>query len=118
MTLVRWALVCLGLIYLLTQSGVLSPLRGAIMRPISRIPWAGTYLVTLVYCPACIGFWVGCAVQYFLYLWTLAWGLRGVVESGIAAMAVGAIWNLWARQDIAKQLMKEVFPPKAEGDNG
>ena len=83
---VRWALIVLGLVYLVTESAIFAPV---------RVPFARRHVLaeTLIYCPSCTGFWVGLCVA--LWSWPAFHGALSVVESGIAAMALGALWSVW-----------------------
>ena len=83
----RWMLLVLGVIYLITGASILAPLRQAALK---LHPITGT----LAYCSACTGFWVG----FF------SWGLFPVsapsqnttpFESALAAMVLGALWNVY-----------------------
>lgn len=81
---VRWALVVLGCIYLVTEASIATPVR-------VRIAVLHPLLEALIYCPACSGFWLGLSLCRF-------WGplsFSTAVASGLAAMALGAIWSSW-----------------------
>lgn len=93
--LVRWVLLNLSVIYLITTATIASPFRMALAK-------RSKFLQSLIYCPACVGFWIGLA---FYGYWPLDGQVLGAVqsptvykilESGAAAMALGAIWANWA----------------------
>lgn len=108
MELLRWLLVLMGLVYFFTESALWGPVRIALVeRPDGgqRLGWR-----VLVYCRSCTGFWVGCALGalgYWPFAWPqgaplwATWAQAGVaaVESGAAAMAVGAMWTFVAPSD-------------------
>lgn len=81
--LLRWALLMLGLIYLATESTIFALPRMVLVN--RHVAWA-----TLLYCPACMGFWLG-----LLTGWLDLWPFPGVaaIQSGIAGVAVGALWG-------------------------
>lgn len=87
--LIAWVLLELGLVYLITESMIFSPLRMALAR-------SSMFLAGLLYCPACAGFWVGLALG-LLGAWPealLRSDLR-LLEPAIAGVAVGALWGSW-----------------------
>ncbi len=83
LALLRFTLLLWGFVYLVTQSFLLRPVRILFSR----------YLFTamLVYCPACTGAWIGIAIASQLP-WSTAPYLQ-MIESGLASMALGAIWG-------------------------
>lgn len=84
--LIRWALVVLGLVYFFTESAIFAFTRIAIAR-------RGMLLATFIYCPSCTGFWIGLGLGAWLWPYGVVdvpWTQVG--ESGVAAMALGAIW--------------------------
>jgi len=92
--LVRWALLTLGLVYLTTESAIFSPVRVALAR-------RALLLETLLYCPACSGFWLGLVTSW---AWPgEVWWLR-LAESATAGIALGALWGavhsspMWAAE--------------------
>lgn len=86
--LIRWTLLAMGLTYALTEAAIFAPLRLMV-----RYGWKNPWLTTLVYCRACTGFWVGLALGAFdVWPFVGTWSL----ESAVAAMALGAIWNAFA----------------------
>lgn len=78
----QWALLVLGLTYLVTEAGITAPIRV----PLGA---ASDVLFMLLTCRQCAGFWVG-AVLGACGLYPLATGLWVVVASGTAAM--GLMW--------------------------
>jgi hypothetical protein len=84
MDLARYALLVLGCTYIVSQSTIGSSLRQAVAQ-------IHAILATLIYCPACTGFWVGVV---FYQAWPFA-GPMQMVESGLAACAIGAMWGAW-----------------------
>jgi hypothetical protein len=80
--LIQWALVVLGVIYFVTESVIFGPVRVTLTR-------GSVFRSTLLYCPACMGFWVGVASGF---LQPALW--QNPVQSGLAAMALGRIWAL------------------------
>jgi hypothetical protein len=90
-TFIHWALLSVGLIYFITDSLIFSHVRVALAR-------GSLFRIGLFYCPACMGFWVGAALGLGGW-WPIERGLDGwgpvfeALESGIAAMALGAFWG-------------------------
>jgi len=89
-----WTLMLVGWVYLITEAAIFAPVRIALSS-------AGSFVEALIYCPSCMGFWVGAALA--LTGW---WPLGGsafdgfltaelwhVGESAIAAMAVASTWS-------------------------
>jgi hypothetical protein len=74
----------LALVYLLTESMILAPLR-------LTIAGVGPVLTSLVYCRACTGFWVGIAMAAFRQT-----PFDGVFLSGFTVMLLGYVWSLVA----------------------
>lgn len=83
--LVRWALVVLGVVYLVTEATISAGPRVAFARwhPLAA---AG------IYCAACVGFWTGVLLHRF---WGPFLAFDTVLGSGLAAMALGAAWASW-----------------------
>lgn len=82
----RWAAIAIGLIYLITESLIASPLRWVFSR-------LGIYTRVLIYCPACTGFWVGLALGALGYWLPNAPIEQRLFQSSLAATTVGAIWG-------------------------
>jgi hypothetical protein len=93
--LLRWALFTLGFVYLTTESVIFSPIRVALAR-------RALLLETLLYCPACSGFWLGLLTSW-AWPGETSWWLR-LVESAVAGLALGALWGaahsnpMWAAE--------------------
>ncbi len=91
MTLCIFILTTLGLVYIVTQSSIMHA-------PRMWIADVHGKLEMLIYCPACTGFWVGVTLKFLGY-WHGA-----VLEAGIIACALGALWgvygpdNVWAQE--------------------
>ncbi len=79
-----WALTLLGLVYLVTEAAITAPVRVALAR-------LHPLLATLLYCPACSGFWLGLAVAW-LYPSGEPWPLRAGL-SALGAMALAGSWS-------------------------
>jgi hypothetical protein len=87
-----WTLMLIGWVYLLTEAAILAPVRITLSR---AVPIAEA----LVYCPSCVGFWVGVALAATGWWprhdiaadYTIA--LQAMGESAIAAMAVANTWS-------------------------
>ena len=113
--LARWALITLGLIYFVTESAIF-------MRPRVWIANRGAWAMLFVYCAACTGFWIGAASA--LWLWPFApepaW--TRLVEGGIAAMTLGAIWKRLNGGNpaftVEAELLHDHTPQKEEESNG
>lgn len=88
----RWALITLGVIYLVTEAIIFAPVRLAL-----RYKAKSYWFTVLVYCRSCVGFWagfgLGLAGLWFVPDRSL---LESGIESGFAAMALGALWSGWA----------------------
>jgi hypothetical protein len=104
--LLRWVLLMLGWTYLITESAVFSSFRMGFARG------AGPFGTTLIYCPACTGFWVGCGLGAF-HLWPWDLGLWAIGESGFGAMAVGAAWSAWRHGNPAYAIEQELIYDEA-----
>lgn len=78
--LLQWALTVLGVTYLITDSVIFAAVRVILCR-------GSLFRTTLIYCPACTGFWVGVASGFLQPdLWI------SPVQSGLSAMALGRMW--------------------------
>lgn len=79
--LIWFALVVLGVIYVVTQSRV-----GALIRkPLRALLGKYEGLAFFFYCPACFGFWVGLVLgPHFGYQ---------PLQAAFAACALGALWG-------------------------
>lgn len=89
-----WILMLIGWVYLVTEAAILAPVRIALSS-------VGSFLEALIYCPSCVGFWVGCglaATGWWPHGGSFVDGIDGAEwwglgESGIAAMAVASTWT-------------------------
>lgn len=86
MHLLIFALLTLGSVYIITQSAIAHAPRNAI----ADIGWM---FESLIYCPACTGFWVGAGLGATGY-WVND-GALGVLEAGISACGLGALWGVY-----------------------
>jgi hypothetical protein len=92
-TALRWLLMVIGIVYMITSSVIFGPFRVWLTKD-------STFRRTLFYCAACTGFWVGVGLGLASY-WPMDYGVDPIsalleaVESGFAAMAVGAAWSVW-----------------------
>jgi hypothetical protein len=91
--LFHWTAICLGLIYIISESVIFMPIRLAFAR-------GSAFRTALIYCPACTGFWVGAVLGPglwpFSYNYSPLWDfVRVCLESGIAGIVIGAIWGTW-----------------------
>jgi hypothetical protein len=84
--LLQYGLTLIGIVYIVAQSYVFKNVR--LLASNLKL------LEVLVYCPSCVGFWVG------LLLWKLGYypfhvkALAGF-EPGIVGCAIGAVWSVW-----------------------
>jgi hypothetical protein len=88
-----WSLAVVGLAYLVTESVILAPLRVALAR---LHPLAAS----LIYCPACSGFWIGLGLYGLYPSEALPAGLLDhagpwlrVLLSGLSAVALCSTWS-------------------------
>lgn len=101
----RWALMALGLIYLITESAIFVLVRVWFAK-------GSPFRTTLIYCPACTGFWCGMAVAGLDY-WPFDYGddyisrLWEYLESAVAGMVLGAIWGT-VRRSLAYEIEAEL----------
>jgi len=80
----RYVLLLWGIVYFFTQSAIMLPWRCAVS--------LNPFLATLAYCPACFGTWVGfCLFSFFP--WQSPHLVITVLESGLAAMSLGRVWQ-------------------------
>lgn len=119
--LLHWALIVAGLIYLVSRSYIFGIVRvrigmlltAAVQRAHISAELRGILRV-LIYCPACIGFWIGVGATP---LWPYD-GFGQPLGSGIAAMLLGSL--------LAEYWTSDVFnaegewwgdPPKRDDDD-
>lgn len=86
--LLHYALILVGLTYIVTQSAVGRPLRMFVSR-------AGSFLESLIYCPACTGFWLGAAL---VSLWPFPTLVFAPLESAVGACGLMALYKEWGPQ--------------------
>ncbi len=79
-----WALITVGLVYLVTQSTIFSPLRKVVSK-------AGIFFEVLIYCPACSGFWLGGLAS----AWLQPSGIETLLQAAIKGAALGALWGVY-----------------------
>lgn len=101
--LLRFLLVAAGLLYILTRSVIFAWLRQAIAR-------RHILLMALMYCPACMGFWIGLTLG-LLGLWpwpaTTSWAAATteLFESALAVCGLGSLLSeLWSSTMVAVEL--------------
>lgn len=116
----RWLAVVLACIYVITESVIFGPFRVWLTKD-------SMFRRTLIYCPACSGFWVGVTFGMLMY-WPMDYGTspwamaREAFESGCCAMVVGAIWGQWHINNAffleagLRGEDPETFEPRAEAD--
>ena len=81
-----WVLVNLGILYFISESVLFGTVR-------MWIATGGALLRSLIYCPACLGFWLG-AFQgpvngpFQAFAW---W--EASIGTGLLLMAIGALWS-------------------------
>lgn len=91
----HYMLLLWGILYFITQSSIFGGVRMLVLAKARQ-------LGMLLYCPACTGFWIGLLLggsRWFpleLFTdtgsrWTLT--ITYVLTSGLASMALGAIWG-------------------------
>lgn len=91
--LIRFGLLVVGLVYIVTQSSIFTIMRMLVVR--TKI----FMLAQLFYCPACMGFWMGLGLGALGYwpLATHAWWMV-LLESALTGTAVGAVWKEYGPQ--------------------
>lgn len=77
----NYVVLSLGIVYVVTESAIASPLRMAFAR---TTPLA----VGLIYCRACFGFWVGLATKGLA-----PHGVHNAFVSGLFVMLLGYVWS-------------------------
>lgn len=83
--LIRFVMLTLGLTYIVTQSSIFILLR-------LWLNAKAQLLGTLIYCPACSGFWIG-MVLGLLGAWPLP-TILGPLDAAIAACGLMATWAM------------------------
>ncbi len=86
MEVLQYGLTLIGIVYIVSQS--------LIFKPIRLIVSSLGLLEVLIYCPSCVGFWVGLLLHWVGYY---PFHVKGfwVVEPGIVGCAFGAIWSAY-----------------------
>ncbi len=104
--LARWLVMTLALTYVITQSAIFSFVRRGIAR-------MHPMLATLVYCPACTGFWAGGAAALFLGC------VRGgdAFAAALAGMVLGALWQRWGPEVDVWKAEQDGSTTAAKGEN-
>jgi hypothetical protein len=83
--LLRFAVLSAGLTYYLTQSVLFAGLRAVVARVITH-----PVLVYLIYCPPCVGTWVG-LVLFFAIGWPLGDGPYRAAEAMVASCVINVL---------------------------
>jgi hypothetical protein len=102
---ITYALLTVGLVYLITQSTILMPLRVALTR-------GSHFRAALFYCPSCTGFWVGTGLAFAGLVPERNYTL-GIVFGGVLSVAIAHIWSALTQQGVnpaweAEQPLREV----------
>jgi hypothetical protein len=84
--LLHWVLIVAGLIYLVSRSYIFGAIRMRIGMLLQHSSWR-SFVRVMIYCPACIGFWIGVGATP---LWPYD-GFGQPLGSGIAAMLLGSL---------------------------
>ena len=116
LALLEYFVFSLGLVYIVTESIVFSPVRVFAIR-ISRT------LTVMLYCRACFGFWVGVSTASLSPFHAHPAPLRNVL-SGMAVMLLGYVWgkltanDSWtAEHTLATRLNNSINETKTEPEN-
>lgn len=122
-TLLAWALVHVGAVYFVTESGIASPIRRLLTRGLA----VSNPLISLIYCAGCSGFWLGLLAGALgltiLHepwvdpatgwgdepVWILCYPAARIVLTGFAGMGLGALWGE-SRRGIAMMYQLEQRP--------
>jgi hypothetical protein len=105
--LFAWCLVHLGLVYIVTESAIFSPVRILLSKGLGRNV-LGRVLVSMLYCGGCCGFWLGIlegvlgltvfpspddtAIWDVTPPWLLVQSWGPIVLTGLAGSGLGAWW--------------------------
>ncbi len=88
----KFALLLLGITYVITQSAVGMPIRWLVSK-------LGRFFTALIYCPACTGFWAAAALAALGYApWQAHTYYHQIIESAIAGCGLMAIWKEYGPQ--------------------
>jgi hypothetical protein len=82
-------LISLGITYVITNSFVLYGIRRLLISLTGNTLW----VAVLLYCPACMGFWVGAALGAGGMWPEPVSMLQAIWRAAFAAAAVGALWS-------------------------
>ena len=106
---VRWTLVTMGIVYAVTTSAIMSPLRIALSRR------GGSWIQLFIYCPACTAFWAGGLVGVWVFgvFSTNPVPLEvTIIELMFAAMLIASLWMDW-RGTSAWDVESDLIHPNA-----
>lgn len=98
--LVRYILVTCGVLYLISFSTIFGMIRVAIAR-------RGYWRAVFIYCPACCGFWLGCALGALGYWPHVAPQWLAIAEAALATMTIGVF--LGASIDSPYEIEKDML---------
>ncbi len=112
MSVVLYALVLCGCVYIVTQAEITHFARHALFMAVTskppslkRLPFA--LLSMLVMCPACSAFWIGILLCVGGY-WPFAPVVSAHLEAAVGSCALGAIWDVWGPDAPAYELPKAI----------
>jgi len=115
--LVRYVLAFWGMVYIITQSSIMAGFRKNVLR-------GSTFVATLIYCPACTGFWVG---LLFGTLGIYGKGLSSIpnvvmLEAALSGVVLGHLWGVhWGDRHALERdfyaLKQEQNPEVVEGQD-
>ena len=88
MDLAHYILMLTGLTYIVTQSLIFRI-------PRMKIAAWSLFWQSLIYCPACAGFWLGAAL---VPLWPFKALVFAPLESAVCACGLMALWKEWGPQ--------------------
>ncbi len=84
----RFVLLEIGMVYFVTMSAIFAPARIVLAR--------NSVLRALLYCPSCVGFWIGAALYLAgFYPFSGHDFVQDIACSAFAGMAVANIWHNW-----------------------
>ena len=86
MELLTFTLLVFGSVYIITQSAI------AVV-PRNVFADFGAFWESLIYCPACTGFWMGAALGALGYWVHDDW--PAVIEAAVSACGLGALWSVY-----------------------
>lgn len=81
--LLQFALLVIGITYLLTKSTILVFWRLLISTTLGKLPALGPMFMVLIYCPPCTSFWVGLALGHTILHGLMAMGLVALVTESL-----------------------------------